>query len=102
MNPRIIKEARVLIGPWCLIVAGALLPLFSAAMHHFHELATFFCGFALFGGIPFLAALSLGGEFQQRTISLLLGQPIGRMQIWKEKQLVLVVALLAAIPFFWF
>jgi hypothetical protein len=41
-----------------------------------------------------LAALPFGAEFQQRTMSLLLAQPLDRMRVWTEKML-LVLALFA-------
>lgn len=100
MNPRIIKEIRLLFWPWCLVIAAALLPLLSAGIHHFRELSAFLCGVGFFGGIPFLVALSLGGEFQQRTLSILFSQPVERAQIWAEKQMVLLSALLIAVLVF--
>lgn len=100
MNPRIIKEVRLLFGPWCLIVVAALLPLLSKGLHHFNELSSIACTIGFFGGIPFMAALSLGGEFQQRTFALLLGQPVQRHRIWMEKQAVLLVALASTILIF--
>ena len=49
-----------------------------------------------FLGIPLLASLPLGDEFQHRTISLLLSQPIDRMKIWREKLSVTAVAAVSA------
>lgn len=100
MNQRIIKEVRLLFGPWCLIVVAALLPLLSKGLHHFNELSSIGCAIGFFGGIPFLAAFSLGAEFQQRTLSLLLGQPVQRHRIWMEKQAVLLIALASVILIF--
>src|SRR5205807_2009810 len=39
--------------------------------------------------IPLLAAMSLGTEYQQRTLPLLLAQPCKRSRLWNEKLLVL-------------
>lgn len=100
MNPRIIKEVRLLFWPWCLVVAAALLPILGAALHRFHELSSFVCVIGFFAGIPFLAAFSFGTEFQQHTFSLLLGQPVDRRHIWREKQMVLVIAVLIVLPIF--
>ena len=102
MNQRIIKEVRLLFWPWCLIVITSLLPLLSEALYRFRGLFFVVATIGFFGGISFLAALSLGGEFQQRTIALLLGQPVARTRIWAEKQAVLLVMLAVAIPLFWF
>lgn len=107
---RILKEARSVFWPWCaVIIAGALrLPeqSHSALMgngplgivHHLIEPLSFL-GFFL--GIPLLAALSLGNEFQHRTLPLLLSQPIDRMEIWGEKMSVSMVATLSATLVFW-
>ena len=107
---RILKEARSLFWPWCaLIIAGALWlveqshsaligggPLWG--VHYLVE-PIGFLGFVL--GIPLLATLSLGNEFQHRTLPLLLSQPISRMEIWGEKMGVTVVAVVsAALVFF--
>ena len=53
-------------------------------------------------GIPMLAILSLGNEFQQRTLSLLLSQPVSRMKIWSEKMTITLVAVLSAALVFCF
>src|SRR5262249_29156299 len=53
-------------------------------------------------GIPILASLSLGTEFQHRTFPMLLSQPIGRMQVWAEKWLVTGGAVLTAFLVHWF
>src|SRR4051794_17823464 len=41
-----------------------------------------------FGGILLLAALPFGMEFQYQTFPLLLTQPRGRRDIWKQRTLV--------------
>jgi ABC-type transport system involved in multi-copper enzyme maturation permease subunit len=101
---RIFKEARSLFWPWCAVtVAGALLLVersHSALMGGgvlwgVHLIEPFsFLGFVL--GIPLLATLSLGNEFQHRTLPLLLSQPVDRMEIWGEKMSVTIVAVLSA------
>jgi hypothetical protein len=101
---RIHKEARSLFRPWCAVMIAGALPLLeqshSAQMggpvwgvHYLIEPASFL-GFFL--GIPLLATLSLGNEFQYRTMSLLLNQPVVRMEIWGEKMTVTIVAALSA------
>ena len=79
---RILKEARSVFWPWCaVIIAGALRlmeqshPAFLGdgplgVVHHLIEPLSFL-GFFL--GIPLLATLPLGNEFQHRTLPLLLG-----------------------------
>jgi ABC-type transport system involved in multi-copper enzyme maturation permease subunit len=102
---RILKEARFLFWPWCALIAAGALRLVEqsssalreggpfAGVHYFVE-PVGFLGF--FIGIPLLATLSLGSEFQHRTLPLLLSQPVERMGIWGEKLSVTIAAALSA------
>jgi ABC-type transport system involved in multi-copper enzyme maturation permease subunit len=102
---RILKEARSLFWPWCAVIISGALPLVAHShpaplrdgpfwgIHSFIEPISFL-GFFL--GIPLLATLSLGNEFQHRTLPLLLSQPVGRMEIWSEKMSVMIVAVVSA------
>src|SRR5438093_4796117 len=89
---RLKKEVRALLWPWCVVVTAAVLPVILP--HNFGLDATrsnlaegiSFLGFVI--GIPLLAVLALGNEFQYRTLSLWLSQPCGRMQLWGEKLIV--------------
>jgi ABC-type transport system involved in multi-copper enzyme maturation permease subunit len=92
---RLLKEARPLFWPWCaVIVAGVLL------LAHPPQSIGWISPIGFFLGIPLLATLSLGNEFQHRTLSLLLSQPVGRMVIWGEKLSVTIVAVLSAVLVF--
>jgi hypothetical protein len=106
---RILKEARSLFWPWCVVILAGVLPLLQES--HFAPKAggsilgpwnwiepISFLGFIL--GIPLLATLSVGNEFQHGTLPLLLSQPISRMEIWKEKLSVTLVAVLSALSVF--
>jgi ABC-type transport system involved in multi-copper enzyme maturation permease subunit len=106
---RILKEVRSLFWPWCAVIAAGVVPLLQeshfaptaggsilGALHWIEPIS--FLGFVL--GIPLLATLSMGNEFQHGTLPLLLSQPIGRMEIWKEKLSVMVVAVLSALSVF--
>jgi len=73
---RILKEARPLLWPWCAVAIAGVLPLFQP-LHSIADISSI--GFFL--GIPLLATLSLGNEFQHRTLSILLTQPVDRMEI---------------------
>ena len=104
---RMRKEARALFWPWCAVVIAGALPLilprsYSRAPEILHSSpeAIFTLGFVF--GIPLLATLSLGNEFQYRTLSLWLSQPSGRMQLWGEKLSVTFVAVLSAAMVFGF
>jgi len=94
MNARTVrlkKEARALLWPWCAVMIGGALPLFHISHRLDGPSLVFF-----YLGIPLLAILSLGNEFRHRTLSLLLSQPVSRMEIWREKLSVTFVAVLSA------
>jgi hypothetical protein len=91
---RILKEARPLFWPWCAVALAGVVPLvYPLAWTPLIYLIGFFI-------IPVLATLSLGNEFQHRTLSLLLSQPVGRMEIWGEKLSVTIVAIVSAVLVF--
>jgi ABC-type transport system involved in multi-copper enzyme maturation permease subunit len=77
---RILKEARPLFWPWCAVLGASALALLHppSPLLGVSDLA-----FVL--GVLLMATLPFGSEFQNRTFSLLLSQPISRMQIWREK-----------------
>ncbi|MGA2171117.1 MAG: hypothetical protein ABSG62_23285, partial [Terracidiphilus sp.] len=88
---RILKETRPLFWPWCaLVLAGAL-----ALVRPLHSIA-WMAEAGFFLGIPLLVSLPFGNEFQHRTLSLLLSQPVSRLEIWREKLKVTVVAVASA------
>ncbi|HEV2022364.1 MAG TPA: ABC transporter permease subunit, partial [Terriglobales bacterium] len=95
---RILKEARPLLWPWCAVTLAGALPLVLRQSDpillgsNILEISLVFTGV----GILLLATLSLGNEFQHRTLSLLLSQPVSRMEIWGEKMSVTLVAVLSA------
>jgi len=93
---RILKEARPLFWPWCVVVlAAGVVPLLPTP-YSFEWVSAA----GLFLGVPLLAALPLGNEFEYRTLSLLLSQPAGRMEIWREKLSVTGVAVVSAVLIF--
>lgn len=94
MNTRIVrlkKEARALFWPWCAVVIGGALPVILL-----NGYTKKLCLISFFVGVPMLAALSLGNEFQQRTFSLWLSQPLSRKRLWGEKMSVVLAAALSA------
>jgi polyhydroxybutyrate depolymerase len=93
------KEARALFRPWCAVTILCALPLIHSShdfLHRYYISLSDISGVSAFLGIPMLAILSLGNEFQHRTLSLLLTQPVSRMKIWGEKLSVTFVAVLSA------
>ncbi|MGO8813754.1 MAG: hypothetical protein ACLQVG_03685 [Terriglobia bacterium] len=91
---RILKEARPLLWLWCAAALAGALPL----VYPLDWIAPIYLVGLL--AVPVLATLSLGNEFQDRTFSLLLSQPVGRMRIWGEKLSVSVVAIASAVLIF--
>jgi hypothetical protein len=86
---RILKEARPLFWPWCAVMAAGLFLLFRPPS------AIASAGFLGLAGIPVLATLAFGEEFELRTFPLQLSQPIDRLAIWNEK---ITVSLLFVLP----
>src|SRR5690349_13002838 len=119
MSSRIAKELRSLLLPWsAALIGGFLLPILILMQegglqwgHHFWGFLAGCATFIVCASVPLLAALSFGAEYQQRTLPLLLTQPLDRHRLWNEKLLALVVAVttplclftasLAAIALFW-
>jgi len=91
---RILKEARPLFWPWCAVALAGALPL----VHPFDWTPLIYL--IGFFAVPLLATLPLGDEFQYRTLSLMLSQPVGRMAIWGEKLSVTAVAIVSSILLF--
>jgi hypothetical protein len=89
-------DARSLFWPWCIVAAVGILSLFKwpRSFGYFEIEVVAGCGFCV--GLPLLAALSFGNEFQFGTLASLLSQPIERSRIWREKSAVIVLAVLSA------
>src|SRR2546423_948023 len=98
MERRLLKEFRSLLFSF-LIAVGAALPMAArmgfdktwldavepVALRFLLEIApSLFCL-----GLVLAAAMSYGEEFQNRTLPLLLSQPLSRFTIWCEKIAVL-------------
>ena len=88
MNQRLIKEARDLLP----FFAGVLVVIIGPYLI-WHDYAAG-VGYVTFGlGCAVLGGCSFGNELHNRTLSLLLSQPIDRAALWREKMLVLGAAL---------
>jgi ABC-type transport system involved in multi-copper enzyme maturation permease subunit len=85
MNPRYVKELRLLVLPAAVAAAAVLsywLPFIQIGGSQPGTFVFPVC-------VALLAALSFGAEFQHRTLPLLLVQPIERPRLWWEKMAVL-------------
>ena len=92
---RILKESRPLFWPWCAVSLLSMLQAFRL------ETRMAWIGpAAIFLGVPLLASLGFGYEFQNGTLPLLLIQPVDRMKIWREKIWISVIAVTAAVSIF--
>jgi len=91
MNPRIAKEMKVLRPAFLLTLAAAAMPLVIGPNRH--ELPEIWMGIIFAMGCLIMGAEAFGNEFQQKTLALLLTQPLPRTFIWKEKMQVLGAAL---------
>lgn len=101
MTPRSIqlyKEVRQLLWPWSCLVLGGLLSFLHIPRDDYSwspaDLLNWILPFGCFVAIPLLAALPLGNEFQHRTIGLLLAQPVDRRELWLQKTMVTLAAVL--------
>lgn len=98
MNTKaLIKESRPLFLPWCAVMLTGLVSLIRP-LHSIGWIGLL--GIVL--GVPLLATLPFGSEFQNRTLSLLLAQPVRRARIWIEKSCVAFVAVATVLSVFAF
>lgn len=99
MNVRIIKESRDLLP---FAAATVLLIVMPCVVWRNHAEAVGAFGTFTFGlGCAIMGGVSFGNEFQRRTFSMLLSQPIPRQVIWREKMLVLGASLLLTLAAAW-
>ena len=100
------KEMRTLAWPAAAVLAATVLPLGWVGLAEGifgvvdgwprqTALSAFILGTALLVALPF------GTEFQQRTLSLILSQPVSRARVWFEKwgALAAVLLVLAAVQY---
>lgn len=91
---RLMKEARPLFWPWCAVILAGLSPWIFRWLQWSSDFSQMMWVVGWFAGIPLLATLPMGMEFQNNTLSLLLSQPIERKSIWAVK--ICMVGLVAA------
>ena len=93
MNALLRKEIRLLLPVWIAAVVQAVLPtlFFWGAFHQPPPEVLLYVPFSL--GVLLLGLSSFGYEFGTGTFSILLAQPIPRIQIWRLKTRLLALAL---------
>ena len=98
MNTKaLVKEGRPLFWPWCAVMFAGIVSLVRP-LHSIGWIGLF----AVVLGVPLLAVLPLGSEFQNRTLSLLLSQPVRRAKIWTEKSVLAFVSVASVVSLFAF
>src|SRR5690349_323702 len=103
-STQIMKETRQLAWPWTILMLAGLfelahpwlsslpdLPMSAAPVR---SLAGWVLPIGTFFGTALLAALPLGAEFQYRTLAMRFAQPLDRGSFWREKFLIIAVAVL--------
>src|SRR5882724_2786121 len=99
-STRIMKEARALMVPCFIVTAACALPFLRRkyGIGSMDDIPTLL---AILFGIPFLACSSLGNEFRNKTMELLMSQPVARIKIWSEKAIITaaVTAISLAVAF---
>ncbi len=98
---RMRKEAHQLMWSWLLLTGAGVFTLFYRLIVGRTYLAgnilRFVLEICILAGVPFLAALPFGSEFENRTFLLLVAQPIDRTKLWAEKQVAAIAALLPTV-----
>src|SRR5215510_7859553 len=101
---RIMKEARAVFWPWCAVAISGIAGIMTAVPYQprfsvfplAEEILPFIISMGFWVGIPALATLVFGNEFQHRTLPLMLSQPISRIKMWREKWIVVITATFSA------
>src|SRR5688572_14985748 len=93
---RMRKEARALFWPWFAVMSAGLFGLMSYSVGFNEDFIELTSRLGFWIGIPLLATLSFGNEFQHGTLVLLFSQPAERSRLWMEKSGVLAVAVVSA------
>src|SRR5262249_26755023 len=93
------KEARQRLWPWLAVTVGGLVSLAYMSRHSstwnpIDNLLPFIFPLGSFLVLPLLASLPLGSEFQHGTFTTLLAQPIEQRELWLQKWIVTLAAIL--------
>ena len=108
MNPRVLKEFRSILFPTLLALGGAGLMAVQtnadqSTLDVLIETNVAFwlllkvSPFVFYISLALAAALSYGFEFQHRTLTMLLTQPLSRSRIWREKLAALAIAVIVPV-----
>jgi hypothetical protein len=95
-STRVMKDVRQLAWPWAMVTLAGLLSLTRPQLKGDlgRDVFEFAIMIGAFLGIPLLAILPIGAEFQHRTFTLALAQPVARETIWRQKLILSFAAVL--------
>ena len=94
------KEARPLLMPWAVVMFVGGFSLLHMPRDNYYwrslDLLNWILPLGCFFAIPLLASLPLGSEFQHRTLTFLLAQPVDRETLWRQKVTIMLAAVMPA------
>ncbi len=98
MKSLVAKEIRLILPMYAvalLLATSPAWPIYPNYEYGFSHEIRFpeFAGFAMCLGMVLVALVSFGREFNLRTFSLMMSQPVSRARIWRTKLAVLGIAL---------
>jgi hypothetical protein len=98
-KPQFLKELRPLLWPWIGAVAAGAFISFKPLVEGdgMEALITGIVVYGFLGGLALVATLSFGHELQDRTLPLLLSQPLSRSRLWNQKIIMITGAVFAAV-----
>src|SRR5882672_402949 len=85
MQPRVLKEIRLLLPATALTLVVALIPAWFTNSENGGWAGSLIC---LALGCAMIAACTFGSEFGHGTMAQLLSQPLDRRRIWSRKMIV--------------
>jgi len=102
MNAFVRKEVRLLLPAWIAAMLQPMLPsiLWISGGHNMHSGVEPLLFAPLGFGVLLLGLASFGQEFSAGTFSILLAQPIPRINIWRIKTRLLALALFTVLTSF--
>lgn len=111
-SAQLVQEARPLVWPWALTLLAGIFALAYPPSHipvdaplvqriwqqlseFIQQLSELILPIGAFFAIPLIATMTIGNEFQHRTLSLRLSQPVSRQSLWLQK---IAIEFIAVVP----
>lgn len=93
------KELQPLLLPWCFTVALGTLFALKPLMDGQRFFPEGLVPYGFLAGLALVCSMCFGEEFQHRTVSLLLSQPLPRSRVWRQKTILMGSLVLMAVVF---